>query len=560
MNILKPITPNIESKPPARHEKQVVERSLKAVLTGLLLAAAIGSSVLAQTIKTVDDGTILKEIIIFGRHGVRSSVGYETNLAPFSANRYPDFAGVPVGFLTTNGQKAASLLGSYFHEYLTHEGLLTNNADTNLARSYFRANTIERSYTTAAKFGAGLIPGATIPVHTYPSGADPVFDPLLAKVATVDPARALAEVLGVYGSGANIASAYASEFSLISKVLYPQGTHPDTNAPQGSPGSVDPTALPVTLATGATLKPPLPPYCAGGVIDTGGLNTTLLAADPFVMQYADGFPAPDVGWGRLPLDSLSQQTRLITLQIGIVMRQPYLARVQSSSAASHILRSMSQAMGGEQLKGAFGNPQSQILVIISSDYYVTGLAGLLDLHWLLPGYQPDFCAPGGALVFELRQVKTTGEHLVRAFYTAQTFDQLRYLTPLTLQQPPATMQLLIPEASNSPTNLDVNFITFSNILNKAIGPEYVQPFEEETPPDVVNPYTADNSTNITASVSASTLRVSWPDDHLGWILQAQTNSLNTGQWFDLPGTDTASSAVIPINPTNSMVFYRLCRP
>ena len=153
------------------------------------------------------------------------------------------------------------------------------------------------------------------------------------------------------------------------------------------------------------------------------------------MQYADGFPLEDVAWDRLSLDTLSQTTRLITLQINIEMRLPYVNQVQSSNAASHVLRSMSQAVSGSNLRGAFGNGKSRVLVIISSDYYVAGLAGLLSLHWTLPGYQPDFCAPGGALVFELRQSTKSKEYLVRAFYTAQTFDQLRNLTPLTLEEP-----------------------------------------------------------------------------------------------------------------------------
>jgi hypothetical protein len=244
------------------------------------------------------------------------------------------------------------------------------------------------------------------------------------------------------------------------------------------------------------------------------------------------------------------------------MRQPYLARVQSSSAASHVLRSMLQVTGGAPLDGAFGDPQSQVLVIISSDGYVAGLAGLLDAHWSLPGYQPDFCAPGGALVFELRQVKTNGQYLVRVFYTAQTFDQLRNLTTVTLEEPPATMQLLIPGGSNSATNLDVNFTTFTNLMNAAIGLEYVQPFEEVNPPPpgVLDPYTADNPTNITASVSTNTLTIAWPADHLGWILQAQTNGLSAGQWFDLPGSSDGNSVAISINPANPAVFYRLRQP
>jgi hypothetical protein len=221
---------------------------------------------------------------------------------------------------------------------------------------------------------------------------------------------------------------------------------------------------------------------------------------------------------------------------------------------------MNQAISGESLDGAFGGPQSQVLVIISSDYYLSGLAGLLDAHWSLPGYQPDFCPPGGALVFELRQVKTSGQYLVRVFYTAQTFDQLRNLTTLTLAEPPATMQLLIPGGSNSATNLDVSFITFSNLMNTAIGLEYVQPFDEETPPGVLDPYIAENPTNITASASGKTLTIAWPADHVGWILQAQTNGLSAGRWFDLPGTDAVNAVLITMDPANAAVFYRLSRP
>jgi hypothetical protein len=208
---------------------------------------------------------------------------------------------------------------------------------------------------------------------------------------------------------------------------------------------------------------------------------------------------------------------------------------------------MLQVTGRAPLDGALGTPESQVLVIISSDAYVAGLAGLLDMHWLLPGYQPDFCPPGGALVFELRQVTATGQYLVRAFYTAQTFDQLRNLTPLTLGAPPATQQLLVPGGSSA-TNLDVDFTTFTNLMNAVIGMEYVkQPFAKEIQPIVQDPYTTDNPTNITAGVSSNTLTISWPADHTGWTLQAQTNSLSTGQWFDLPGSDGV----------NATVFYRL---
>jgi 4-phytase/acid phosphatase len=560
---MNPITHNIESKPATRCRKAVARSFLKIVLTGLLLAVVMEGPVLAQTTNAADDGTVLKQIIIFGRHSIRSATSDTNSLNGCSANPSPGFPGVPVGYLTPNGRLAAGLMGTYFHEYLLHEGLLTGDTNTDLAHSYFRANTIERSYITAAKFGAKLIPGASIPVHTFPAGEpDLVFDPLLKGVATVDPARALAEIQGVYGSGTNLSSAYSSELSLISKVLYPPGTqplYPGTTPTNNAPlGSFDPTTLPILLTTNAPLYSTNSTnyYITGEVLSMGGLDSTMDATDPFVMQYADGYTNTDVGWGRLTPDTLSQQTRLVTLQFEICMRQPYLARVQSSSAASHILRSMLQVTGEVSLDGAFGTNQPQVLVIISSDAYLAGLAGLLKMHWLLPGYQPDFCPPGGALVFELRKVTATGQYLVRVFYTAQTFDQLRNLTTLTLGAPPATQQLLVPGGSST-NNLDVDFPTFTNLMTAAIGMEYVQSFANEIQPIVQDPYTTDNPTNITTSVSSNMLTIAWPADQIGWILQAQTNGLSTGQWFDLPGTDVVNAVFIPINPANTSVFYRL---
>ncbi len=74
---------------------------------------------------------------------------------------------------------------------------------------------------------------------------------------------------------------------------------------------------------------------------------------------------------------------------------------------------------------------------------------------------------------------------------------------------------------------------------------------------------APNPTNITFTVTGSTLNLSWPADHLGWILQDQTNSLAVGlgtNWVDVSGSASATSANVPIVSTNAAVFYRLRHP
>jgi autotransporter-associated beta strand protein len=71
------------------------------------------------------------------------------------------------------------------------------------------------------------------------------------------------------------------------------------------------------------------------------------------------------------------------------------------------------------------------------------------------------------------------------------------------------------------------------------------------------------STNITSSVSGSTLTLSWPATHLGWILQSQTNDLSIGlgtNWQDIAGTASVTSMNLTIMPTTSAAFYRLRHP
>ena len=74
---------------------------------------------------------------------------------------------------------------------------------------------------------------------------------------------------------------------------------------------------------------------------------------------------------------------------------------------------------------------------------------------------------------------------------------------------------------------------------------------------------ANNPTNITSSVSGSTLNLSWPADHLGWFLQTQTNTRPVGlssNWFDVTGSDTITNTAVTLDKLNPTVFFRLRHP
>ncbi len=77
------------------------------------------------------------------------------------------------------------------------------------------------------------------------------------------------------------------------------------------------------------------------------------------------------------------------------------------------------------------------------------------------------------------------------------------------------------------------------------------------------PVMATNPTNITFQISANALRLSWPADHTGWRLQAQTNDVTLGlgtNWVDVAGATGTNQMALPINPASGGVFYRMVNP
>jgi fibronectin type 3 domain-containing protein len=68
---------------------------------------------------------------------------------------------------------------------------------------------------------------------------------------------------------------------------------------------------------------------------------------------------------------------------------------------------------------------------------------------------------------------------------------------------------------------------------------------------------------ISATNVSGQLRLSWPADHTGWQLQSQTNNLATGlgtNWVNIIDSVETNQMTLPLDATNSAVFFRLARP
>ena len=423
---------------------------MKLILLGAL---AFGPFLAAQPV----DDTQLKQVIIFGRHGVRSPVVDNNTLNNFSAQPFPVFSVAGVSNLTVNGAKNETMLGAYFRLWLTKEGMLTGNDSADASSIYFRANNGQLIIDTAKAFWAGFLPGATVNVNSYPlQDNDPLFSPVAAGLAQINERMAVAAVQGRLGDSAqSLTTAYAPELALTRSILfnYPASQTPPPATPAGK---LDVTTVPIAITGSAS------------PVDIGGLGTVVIAIDPFVMEYADGMPATDVGWGQLTAGGISQITRLYNLALDLEYRTPYLAAVQSSNLASHIVRTLVQTATGTAMTGALATSSTKVIMLMAANTNITGFAGLFHLDWILPGYQADTAAPGGALVFELRQSQGTGEYIVRTSYVTQTLDQLRNQTILTLTTPPAMGPVFIPGCSVRNATFDCPLSGFVRVARRAL--------------------------------------------------------------------------------------------
>lgn len=103
-----------------------------------------------------------------------------------------------------------------------------------------------------------------------------------------------------------------------------------------------------------------------------------------------------------------------------------------------------------------------------------------------------------------------------------------------------------------------NAVTYYYVVTAVSGGESANSLQASA-----TPLPSSVATNIVVQVGDGQLQLSWPQDHLGWHLQIQTNSLNAGlgaNWVNVSNSTTTNQIFILINPTNGSVFLRLVYP
>ncbi len=391
---------------------------IRVVGVAVLLALGFGDC-LAQS---PDSREQLRFVVVVTRHGVRSPTGKVDSLNQYSAEPWPKWS-VPPGNLTAHGAKLMTLMGSFDRELFVQQGLLAGAGCGDAGRVAIVADSDQRTRETGKALADGLMPGCAPEVHALAEGTpDALFHPLEAGVGA-DKAVAAAAVSGrIGGNPEGLKDAYRTQLEALEAVLL------------GPAGTAKASLLDVPASVGpgkgdhlADLRSPL--------------GTAATMSENLLLEYTEGMPMEQVGWGRVNLPKLRELLELHTASADLERRTAYLAVAGASNLLEHVVDSMQQAVEGKAVAGALGKPQDRVLFLVGHDTNLTNIAGTLNLSWLIDGRRDD-TPPGGALVFELWQ--RGAEFQVRTYFVAATLDQMRNAVPLSLATPPERVPVFVP--------------------------------------------------------------------------------------------------------------------
>jgi 4-phytase / acid phosphatase len=381
----------------------------------------------------------LRFVVIVSRHGVRSPTAKPGQLDQYSLQPWPTWS-VPPGYLTEHGARLMTLFGAYDRELMVAQGLLSAKGCADARQIKILADSDQRTRETGKALAAGLAPDCSIEVQALPEGtADPLFHALAAGVGQPDKSLATAAVSGrIGGNPGGLSEAYRPQLEALQSIL--RSCKPGTNCPSaGTKPAQSIFDVRASIAPGKSdhlveLHTPL------------GAGSTM--AENLLLEYTEGMQAADVGWGSVDIDRLREVLQLHTASEDIAERTGYVARAQCSNLLFHILQSMEQAVGAHPVSGALTKPGDRLLILVGHDTNLANISGALGLSWLIDGRRDD-TPPGGALVFELWRNRGTSEYSVRTFFEAQTLDQMRNATPLSIQTPPERVPVFVPGCGES---------------------------------------------------------------------------------------------------------------
>jgi len=421
----------------------------------------------------------LKFVLIVSRHGIRPPLQPTSTLNQFSTEPWPEWE-VPLGELTPHGAIAIQQMGQYLRLRYVEDGLFAPGGCPAPGDLFLYADTDHRNIDSTRSTFAGFAPNCdhldiNIMAPTPDNKRDPLFNAVPASFAPPNNAASEAAMRAALHTNPDfsLTARGSPELNNLAHIFAPNPAHQPEKPILTQPISFSPGTW--------------------GVAAHGPLPAASNLIEDLELEFVDAKPLTQVGWGRLgDTDEQADDTllRLLPLHVkafGLGLRTPLYARAQGSNLLSHILQTLDSAynvqfaeeegdtradkLSGFMQKGAIGPAGTKIVYLSAHDSNIFNLGGLLGLHWRADSRSDD-TPPDSQLAFELWQQPGSTSYDIRIVYRAQTLAQLRSAETLSLENPPAEVEL-------TPTGCVAHrpcpLATFLAAAARTLDPAFVKP-------------------------------------------------------------------------------------
>jgi 4-phytase/acid phosphatase len=388
----------------------------------LLALSALAASPARADVLDPPPGMTVERVVMVFRHGVRAPLPGEAAAASYARQPWPAWS-TPPQFLTPHGREAMRLLGAFDRDLFAGEALLPASGCPRADDVLIWTNVVERTIASGEALADGLAPGCHLAVgHLAANASDPLFE-TGATAAPFDAAAAIASVQAYTGGLDALVKAHRQAFETLEEIL-------GCRTPGTGP-SCDLASIPSSLTASAD----------GRDLDLKGpIDLASGTAQVFLLQYAEGKPLSEVGWGRATPARIAEVSRLHALLFDVFDRSPDMAPRTAFAMGPRIVELLRRPGG------------ARVAFLVGHDNNIAALTSLLQAPVKLEGYALDDPPPGGALGFQLLRQRRTGAAYVRVFYQSQSLEQMRRLTPLGLAAPPLLLRLH-PACATGPEQL-----------------------------------------------------------------------------------------------------------
>ena len=430
---------------------------MKKTLLLTALAAATCAAAQTESPALAPEGYTLEKVTILSRHGIRAPlVGYGSALAEATPHTWTPWK-TEGGHLTPRGGELETSLAHYMDEWFDAVGLIKKDSCPTTDQLLVYANSLPRTIDTGKNFVKGAFPDCDITVHNLEEVGkmDNTFNPIVrSPVDDAFVAKAEKSIDDMLGNGgfAKLNERLAKNYQILETVL-----DYDHSATCEKEKQCDLEKMPNSLTFAQNKEPGT----------KGPLRNGTGAADSFILQYYEGYPANEVAWGKIETPEQWQAiVDLKNIYTDVLFTAPVLAKETAAPLLAFIQNSF--ADHGYQHPLIKDAQNAKVALLVGHDSNVASLLALLQAApYELPD-QYEKTPISGKVLFEQWRDKD-GKALLKIEYIYQTTPQLREDSELSLKNPPQHVVLKLegcPTDANGFCPMD----DFNRIADAALKP------------------------------------------------------------------------------------------